>query len=283
MSADEEIPLRVGDHSVSIAVTAGARLSNWRVGDLELLARYSDAPVNWGMYPMAPWAGRLRDNTVSHPDATVTLPVSHDVWALHGTVLAATATVERVDRGPDEAMARLSFDEHGAWPWPIRVIVEYRLTSDVLTTVIEVQAERTSPAVVGWHPWFRRRLAHGEPAQWTLAAEAKAARGPDALPNGSLVPYDPDSGPFDDAFLVPDGRASITWPGALTIDIDWDGPWCVVFDELAPALCLEPQSGPPDGVNDGLGRPLTVAAPGRPHRLVTHWRLRPSGPPGDRG
>jgi galactose mutarotase-like enzyme len=280
--ADAPIRLQVDGHAVTIDPSAGARLSDWRIGDLDLLAHYSDAPVNWGMYPMAPWAGRLRDNTVVHPDATVTLPVSHDVWALHGTVLSAPGAVEQVQHGAHEAVARLSFDDHGDWPWPIRVVVEYRLTADVLTTVIEVQAERTSPAVVGWHPWFRRRLARGEPARWSLAAQAKAERGPDALPTGALVPYDPDSGPFDDAFLVPEGRASIAWPGALVIDIDWDGPWCVVFDELAPALCVEPQSGPPNGVNDGLGRPLTVAAPGRPHRMVTRWRLRSDAPPGDR-
>lgn len=272
MSADDAITLRVGEHAIAIDPSAGARLSSWRAGDLEVLDRYSSAPVNWGMYPMAPWAGRVRDNTVRAADVAATLPVTHEPWALHGTVLAAAATIDDIRHGSDAASARVSFANHPGWPWPIRVVVEYLLTAAELTTVIEVQAEESSPAVVGWHPWFRRQLERGGPARWSLPAVAQAERGADALPTGRLLAYDPDAGPFDDAFHVPTGRAEIEWPGALRIDVAWDGQWCVVFDELPPALCIEPQSGPPNGVNDGLGQPIPQAEPGQPHRMVTTWR-----------
>jgi aldose 1-epimerase len=42
---------------------------------------------------------------------------------------------------------------------------------------------------------------------------------------------------------------SITWPGVLTLRISADVAFAVVYDERAEALCVEPQSGPPDGPN----------------------------------
>jgi aldose 1-epimerase len=141
--------------------------------------------------------------------------------------------------------------------------------------VIEVHAlVDPFPAVVGWHPWFHRRLGAGQPLRYELDATARLVRGADHLPTGEVREFDPSDGPFDDAFMVPGGTARVWWPGALALDIASDAGWYVVFDELRNVACIEPQSGPPDGLRDGLGRSAAVAAPGLPHRLVTTWTMR---------
>ncbi len=170
--------------------------------------------------------------------------------------------------------------------------VGWELRAHALTTTITVHAlVEPFPAVVGWHPWFRRRLDRGEPMEWSVDATGQLERGEDHLPTGRMLAFDAAAGPFDDAFEVPDGRASAVWPGALALDVESDGGWYVIYDELSAFVCLEPQSGPPDGLSGAAhegasathegasagakGWAPAIAAPGRPHRLTTTWTMRP--------
>ena len=272
----ELVTLASADMTVVIDPGLGARAVSWRVDGVELLASRSTNPVEHGMYPMAPWAGRLRGNAVMADGHRVDLPITYEPWALHGTVVARAASSVAVDEMATGVVA--TFDSHPEWPWPMSVGIGWRIDGRVLEADIVVTAlESAFPAVVGWHPWFRRRLDRGGPAEWTLAATRRLQRGDDHLPTGDAVAYRPEDGPFDDAFHVPDGRARIAWPGALTIDVASDGDWYVVFDELAEMLCLEPQSGPPDGLT-AVGRPpaygpLRMAEPGTPLTLTTRWTV----------
>ena len=283
MASTEERILAVGDVELTIDLNAGARATRWMVGDLSLLATHGPGPVDNGMYPMAPWAGRLRDNSVLVDGLPFTLPATRGPWALHGTLLASPLAEVEHEQAVDHARLVARTAEDSRWPWPMEVDVTWYLRPRVLETTITVRAlHRPFPAIAGWHPWFVRRLDRGGPLEWDMAASVRAERGGDALPTGVLLPYDPNDGPFDDAFHVPDGKARVRWPGSLTIDIDSDGTWFVMFDELPAAVCIEPQSGPPNGLNDGLGQPIPVAAPGRPHELTTRWIMR-DDPPAGRG
>ncbi len=274
--------LTVGDVTLTIDLSLGARATRWTVGDLSLLTGNGDGPVESGMYPMAPWAGRLRDNTVVVGGRTVVLPATRDEWALHGTVLAAPVELIEFEQAADRARLAARVVDHVGWPWPTQVDVTWDLRPRELVTTITVTAlEQGFPVVVGWHPWFARHLDRGGPVRWDMNASAQAERGSDYLPTGALLPYDRDAGPFDDAFVVPDGRATVTWPGALSIEILADSHWYVVYDQLAVAACVEPQTGPPDGLNQGLGSAIPTVEPGRPHRLTTRWLMR-DDPPADR-
>jgi aldose 1-epimerase len=273
---DGSVRLEAGDAAIDVDLSAGARATRWQVGEHQLLAAYGPGAVHHGMYPMAPWAGRLRGNSVTWDGRTFDLPVTQDVWALHGTALASPATIVDLIRESDHARLVGHITEHPGWPWPVAVDITWDLRPDTLTTTIEVQALADAfPVVSGWHPWFRRRLDVGQDAQWSLAATGRLERGADHLPTGEVVPFDAGAGPFDDAFVVPSGRASITWPGALALEIASDGGWYVVFDELPGCVCVEPQSGPPDGLRQAHGHTVEVAEPGRPHRLTTTWTWRP--------
>jgi aldose 1-epimerase len=267
---------------VEVDPAEGGRATSWTVGGRELLDHHGDDPVEHGMYAMAPWAGRLRDNVVAWGGRQHDLPATYGPWALHGTCVARPATVLEHVQEDDSARLVLRLDRHPHWPWRMAVDLTWELIGRELVTVIAVHAlDEPFPAVVGWHPWFRRRLGVGGPMEWSLPATSRLVRGDDHLPTGQSVPFDPADGPFDDAFTVPDGRAHLRWPGVLGIDVVTDGGWFVVFDELAGSVCIEPQSGPPDGLHVGSSHAPAVATPGRPHVLTTRWVMLDE-PPADR-
>jgi aldose 1-epimerase len=125
--------------------------------------------------------------------------------------------------------------------------------------------DRPFPATVGWHPWFRRTIGG---AQATLRVEAASMyeRGPDHLPTGRLI--EPSRGPWDDAFTGMRAPVGITWGDQLRLTVESDLDHVVVYDEPAEALCVEPQSGPPDAF--ALGRAVVVA-PGQPLTATMRW------------
>jgi aldose 1-epimerase len=70
-------------------------------------------------------------------------------------------------------------------------------------------------------------------------------RDQDGIPNGELVPVGPH--PWDDCFTrLGDPPAVLRWPGAITVTLETSCPCVVVFDEPEHAICVEPQTGPPD-------------------------------------
>ena len=58
----------------------------------------------------------------------------------------------------------------------------------------------------------------------------------------------------------------LTWPGVLELDVRSTAPFWVVFDERDDALCVEPQTAPPDAFNLAwaAGVEPPIAAPDRP-------------------
>jgi len=244
----------------------GGRAVSWQVDDLELLGSYDAHWVGHGMYAMAPWAGRLRGNAL--PDGSA-MPTTFQDWAIHGTVAAGPVRVDMCEAD----RAELSVELSEPWPWPGLVRMLWTLEPAVLHTQIEITSEAEPfAAVVGWHPWFRRRLARGGPAHWELAEGRLAPRDADRMPTAALQRATMSDGPFDDTFYAP-GDAVLSWPQALTMRIRNSAPWYVIFDELADFLLVEPQSGPPNGINDPLIGPPSVVAPGCPLVHQVSWEL----------
>lgn len=266
------ITLEVAGVRVAIDPAQGGRAVSWQVDGHELLAHHGDDPVEHGMYAMAPWAGRLRGNEVMTRAGARVLPATYGPWALHGTVLDRAAAVVEQHHVEGLSEATLVSRDHGSWPWPMAVTLIWRLEPGMLTTIIRVESVGEAfPCVVGWHPWFRRTVA-GVTGQWRLDATAMLERGDDALPKSMGAV--PNEGPFDDAFLVPSGQAHLTWPSILDLDIDADSSWFVVYDALVDAFCVEPQSGPPDGLVEHPWATPAVVTPGCPVEQIVRWRMR---------
>jgi aldose 1-epimerase len=224
-------------------------------------------PIEWGCYPMAPFAGRIRDGHFTFRGREYQLERNMPPHAIHGTVFDRVWEVDAVG----EDRAELSIDLGPDWPFAGRVSQSIRLAPDGLEARLDLVADEPMPAWLGWHPWFRREIA-GATADLDFSADRMYARGSDGLPTGELV--EPTPGPWDDAFVGLAQPPRLTWAGILTLEIDSPAPLWVIYDERPDKLCVEPQTAPPDAVNlPTLDAP--VVEPGRPASLTMSWRWRP--------
>jgi aldose 1-epimerase len=133
----------------------------------------------------------------------------------------------------------------GALDWPFGGTAHQRI--DVEPTRVRCElwldtTDRSFPAEIGWHPWFRK------PDRLEFTPTAMYRRDGFGIPTGALI--DPTAGPWDDCFVNADpvdlhyDRAS-----ASTVTVSSDCDHWVVYDQPADATCVEPQSGPPDAFN----------------------------------
>ena len=99
-------------------------------------------------------------------------------------------------------------------------------------------------------------------------------RDADGLPTGEVRP--PTAGPWDDAFAGVDPSPRLMWPGVLDLELSSTAGYWVVFDERDDALCVEPQTAPPDAVNlaSASGSEPPLAEPGRPVSVSMSWRWK---------
>jgi aldose 1-epimerase len=197
--------------------------------------------MDWGMYAMVPWAGRIRDGLIKNPSGDVfQLPTNWDPpHAEHGfgffsdwEIANANSTRLQLPAPYEPAFAKQEFEIlENTLRWSIR----YFPNGCAL------------PAWVGFHPWFARTLARGEPAEVTLAAEKMLVRGGDMLPTGEIAAPKPP--PWDDTFTGVVKSPIIRWPGAAKVTVESNAPWWVVYTEDNEGVCVEPQSAPPDAAN----------------------------------
>jgi len=231
------IELQARDVVVEVHPLLGGRVGQIRVGGTELLVG-GDAttdPVAWGCFPMVPWAGRVRDGRFRFDGRDHVLDTRGEPHALHGTGFVAGWDV--VDQG----LAHAELTTALAWPLGGHAHQHLQLTDGALVSVLTVVAgHRAMPAVLGWHPWFRKPQAD------ELEFRAMWRRGADGLPTGEVVA--PAPRPWDDCFAQPLAPLRLHLDG-VTVTIASDAGQWVVFDELHVATCVEPQTAPPDAFN----------------------------------
>ena len=257
------VDLHAAEASVTIDPADGGRLTSLMVRGNELLFRAGDDPTMYGSFVMAPYAGRIRNGTFTHRDREVQLPLNLPPHAAHGLALDRPWTLLE----SDETSAILSCEFDGRWPFGGRVVQYIRIEPERLVQKVAIEADQRSfPASIGWHPWFTRRLEHSTPAQVQLDAGAMLRRDNDYITTRQRMRV--PEGPWDDCFVDVNWPVSVSWPGYLRLDVKADTGYVVVFDEGEVAVCVEPQTAPPDSVHHD---PLVVR-PGRPLRARTDWR-----------
>ncbi len=228
------------DATLVVDEERGGRIRSLRIFGVEILVAEQDDPLLWGCYPMAPWAGRVRHGRFSFDGRDHRLPLRMPPHAIHGTVL------DREWRWTSSDVLETSLGE--AWPFDGRAIQRFRLEPGRL--VIEMELQTTGdefPASIGWHPWFRRRLDRGADAVLDFSARTMWPRDDEGVPTGEKIL--PTDGPWDDCFSDVDGMITLEWPGFLRLALDSTADYWIVFDEPRHAVCIEPQTGPPDALN----------------------------------
>lgn len=262
------VELNAGNASVVLDRADGGRLTSFVVRGHQLLFHAGDDPTMHGSFVMAPYAGRVRNGQFTHNGQDVQLPLNLPPHAAHGLTLDRPWTL--LERDENSAILMCHFD--GRWPFGGRVVQYIRIEPDRLVQKLAVEADQRSfPASVGWHPWFGRRLQPSTPAQVHLSAAAMLRRDSDYITTKQRMRI--PSGPYDDCFADVAWPVSISWPGAMRLDIYSDQPNVVVFDQGEVAVSVEPQSSPPNSLNTNP----TVVRPGRPLRARTDWRWNVRG------
>lgn len=258
--------LRAGDSALTVTPGNGGRMVSLHVGDLDVLGRGGPRLVDWGCYAMAPYAGRVRGGRLGWDGATHQLAIQAAPHAMHGVTVDRSWDV--VEAGERSLTLRCGFDSR--WPWAGHAVQHVELTEAGVLARLEVRAERDAmPAWCGFHPWFSRRLGRGDPVRLDLRSGGILRRDADGMPTDEVVDVPP--GPWDDCFVDVAWPVTLTWPDALALAVSADVGCAVVFDAKPDAVCVEPQSAPPNAAE--LGRAATVT-PQVPLALTMRWQWR---------
>jgi aldose 1-epimerase len=263
------VTLTAGPAQVVIDLAAGARIASWKVHGLELLEQrmIANHPFGWGSYAMVPFAGRIRNGQLAFQGTIHQLPINMGEHAIHGTgfdcpwtLLSATNTL---------AIVGLRFSD--PWPFAGTVTHLFQLSNDRLIQQLSVSPAEDQPVTVGWHPWFRRQLDQGAALQLDadLQHAQKWQRDASGIPTEKLVPV--TDHPWDDCFRGV-GAIALRWPGALSLEVTHDCPDVVMYDP-AHAICIEPQSGPPNSVNFSSRDAVVPAGSALEHTVQWRWTM----------
>jgi aldose 1-epimerase len=177
---------------------------------------------------MGPWAGRVRDGLIKDSKGnSFQLPTNFTPpHAIHGLTL--TGAWQEIGAG------YLAID----FPEPYlgaRMEQRFEILDNALRWSLEYESgDCDLPFWMGFHPWFPRELQ----------------RGSDYLPTGKLIA--PSNGPWDDCFTEVRGVPKVIWEDALSISIECDSRYWVVYDQDSEGVCVEPQTAPPDAANLGI-------------------------------
>ena len=229
------------DHvRAELAPDAGGRLAQLTFDDVPLvIGRGTDlSPIDWGLYPMVPWAGRIRRGRFTFDGVDHQLPINFGDHAIHGVGFTRPWEVA----AHDDRHASLMLDMPTDDTWPFGGVASQQITVDDAGITLVITATATDaafPVSLGWHPWFRK------PSKLDFRPSAMYRRDDDHIAVDELVDVPP--GPWDDCFVN-------TEPVRMTIDgvdlrLTSNNDTWVVYDEPEHATCIEPQTGPPDAFN----------------------------------
>lgn len=269
------VHLAAGDAELTVLPDQGCRIGSLRIAGTELLRTESPRQHGYGSFPMVPWVGRTALGRFRNGPVTHQLPVNSPPHAIHGT--GVRETWHRVNSASTPTSAAFYYDLADPWPYPGRVTQVFDLASDhVLITLAVETASESFPAQAGWHPWFRRSLNDGgAEVELAFSPAWMEVRGPDHLPSGRRIDTpsfpsngDGPAGPWDDCFGMPDGvDVTLTWAGEMRLRVTSSAAWVVIYDEQPDAVCVEPQSGPPNGLNTAP----RLVTPINPLEVTTRW------------
>lgn len=230
-----------GALQVSVAPEAGGRIAQIvQAGSPQLIGPDEGHPgmIAWGCYPMVPWAGRIRNGRFRFDGQDHQLSPNLGPHAIHGVGFAMPWQVEL--HTADCIVLSLQLPGDARWPFGGVARQTIRVTARCLRLTLDLHAgARAMPAVIGWHPWFRK------PDRIGFVPARMYPRDGDGMATLPLV--SPGPPPWDDCFVGVDGALMHRRGQRLSLRSDCDH-W-VVFDAPAHATCIEPQSGPPDGFN----------------------------------
>lgn len=273
MSPPDQQTIGVAGHSLTFDLATGGRVASWIFSDYELIGSRGLDPVEYGCYPMAPWAGRIAGNSFSWSGETVHLESNYQEFALHGYLLDRPVDLSHITSSPDVAAITFStmVDD---WVAPMHIEMKWCVTkSEVQSTITaSTLSQDPVPVVLGWHPWFNNVVGIDHMVSIDYRNLQLAVK-ENAYPSGEFVAVTESDGPFDDAFLSETNSVNIQWGSLFKLEIKNSHEWFVIHNGAEGFTCVEPQTGPPNAFNNSLGCTTLTAIAGNPLSMSTSWRL----------
>lgn len=228
-----------GDVKTSVYPECGARIGSLSAfGDELLIAGNAhDDPLTWGCYPMVPYAGRVRGAILEFAGEQFPLQQNMPPHSIHGTVF--DQTWRTLDVTSYSALLEIELGDN--WPFIGRVQHHVQVTNHSLELQLTVFAVDPMPVQVGWHPWFIK------PHATSLKFGAMYERDSSGIATSRRVAQPKTS--VDDCLCDPEEPLTIDI-GSVHVALASDCSHWVMYDLPSHATCIEPQSGPPNGVND---------------------------------
>lgn len=274
-----KVVLSRGELNAVIYPEDGCRLASLQAFGYELLRQWNPQrrAFQYGSFPMIPWVGRMGGAELKFEGKSYALPMNKAPHALHG--MACFGPWQIVETSGNIALFSLELKK--PWPWAGKVIQRFELSDNALliSLTVETAGERF-PAAAGWHPWFVKWTGDAdyvtqapignseEQLQITFNADWQEEPGNDELPTGQRIT--PQPGPWDDCFGFNGGMSSsLLWPGKLRLNMSSAASSMVIFDKQPDAACVEPLSGPPNGVNTAP----TIVTKDKPLLIETKWQF----------
>lgn len=221
---------------VTVNPDIGGRVSSLVWGDTQILVTSATSPLDWGLYPMVPYAGRVKNGELSFEGQIFSLPVTAHPHAIHGTV---STKLWHIHSQSDDSV-QMSTDLAPDWPFRGEVQHSISLTDHVIRFELTVLAHERMPVQVGWHPWFSKPQRVSAPFGSMLERDTTGIT--------TLQRVRPQDPPVDDCFVEP-----VKWPQLQVenthIEVVSNCTHWVRYDAPWGDVCIEPQSGPPNGVN----------------------------------
>jgi aldose 1-epimerase len=250
---------------LKVSPADGGRLASLVVDGFEILGStppttHESAGFFSGCFPMVPFAGNTAHGTFRFDGTVWLLPLNAPPHAKHGLAF------DRPWRAEGDRLV-LDFDDR--WPFGGRAVQTYDLRPDALTVTLAVSNEdRAMPVVAGFHPWFRRTLANGTAAVFDVRPIHTYICDDEGIPVG-LVSGGGER-PWDDSFLGMLAPPRIAWGDDLVVRIESEAEHWIVCETMPEAFCIEPLSGPVNGLASG---DRAVVEPGAPltHSMTIRW------------
>lgn len=243
----------VGEHIVvEVDLAQGGRISSLKWHGFEFALSYHENPMNWGWFAMVPWAGRIDKGLIKDRDGKqFVLPTQWDPpHAEHGYGFISSWH----STGPNSS--RLDMPSPYAPAFAEQMI---EVDRDSVKWSLDYFANGcTLPAWIGFHPWIPKQIREGSNAELTFSPEKMLKQGEDGIPTGELVNIRPR--PWDHAFFGVTTPPIIRWGNTAQLEITSSVPWWVVYDEDPLAICVEPQTAPPDAANLGISGAHSLTA-----------------------
>jgi galactose mutarotase-like enzyme len=243
--------ISASDIVAEIDADLGGRIASLHVATTSLVVTHTDSLLDWGLYPMAPYAGRVRNAELDFNNQIFALRTNATPHSIHGTVFDCPWTVD----AHDATSIQMSTGTGPDWPFAATVAHHISVAQSFVRCELVITAHETMPAQLGWHPWFI------QPHHVETSFNSMLRRDKEGIT--TLERIEPVAPPVDDCFFEPNAWPTI-YIGNYAVEIASDCPYWVRYDAPSGDVCIEPQSGPPNGINS---KPLIL----QPGQQFSRW------------